>query len=114
MEAHLGQVSEEFPKFDDNKKDKKGRHGSSHLQGGDQQRVKASPGWEHPGRTARMPRWTRTHTRMLTPEAYLRVAPRALLDQAPRHGAAHGEALEEASDEVAEAEGHQLLWGGVA
>lgn len=51
--------------------------------------------------------------RMLTPEAYLCVASRALLDQAPRHGAAHGEALEEASNEVAEAQGYQLLWGGV-
>lgn len=46
--AHLGQVSEELPKFEDNKKDEKGRHGSGNLWGRDKQRVKASPGWEHP------------------------------------------------------------------
>lgn len=59
-----------------------------------------------------MSTWTYTHMRMFTPEAYLRVASCALLYQAPRHGAAHGEALEEASDEVTEAEGNQLLLGG--
>lgn len=42
--AHLGQVSEELPKFEDNKKDEKGRHGSGNLRGRDKQRVKASPG----------------------------------------------------------------------
>lgn len=48
-----------------------------------------------------------------TPAAHLCVAPCALLYQAPRHGAAHGEALEDAPDEVTQAEGHQLLEGGV-
>lgn len=48
---------------------------------------------------------------MLTPEAHLRVAPGALLYQAPRHGAAHRETLEEAANEITEAKGHQLLWG---
>lgn len=72
--------------------------------------MKASLGWDHAGRTASMSRWTYTHTRTLTPEAYLCVASRALLYQAPRHGAAHGEALEEAPNEVAEAKGYQLLW----
>lgn len=47
MEAHLGQVSEEFSEFEDNEKDEKGRHGSSNLQGVAKQRVKASLGWAH-------------------------------------------------------------------
>lgn len=42
-------------------------------------------------------------------DAHLCVAPGALLNQAPGHGAAHWEALEDASDEVTEAKGHQLL-----
>lgn len=50
--------------------------------------------------------------RMLTLEAYLCVASCALLYQAPGHGAAHGEALEEASNEVTEAKSNQLLLGG--
>lgn len=73
--------------------------------------MKASPEWEYLGRTAYTSRWEYTHTRMLTPEAYLCVASRALLYQAPRHGAAHRETLEEASNEVTEAKRYQLLWG---
>lgn len=42
-------------------------------------------------------------------EAHLCVASSGLLYQGPRHGAAHREALEEAPNEVAETEGHQLL-----
>lgn len=53
-----------------------------------------------------MPTHTHAHTK-----AHLCVAPGTLLYQAPRHGAAHGETLEEAANEVAEAKGHQLLWG---
>lgn len=56
---------------------------------------------------------TRQHTSMPVPAAHLCVAPSGLLYQAPGHGAAHREALEEASDEVTEAEGHQLLWGSM-
>lgn len=41
--------------------------------------------------------------------AHLRVAPGALLYQAAGHGAAHREALEDAPNEVTEAESHQLL-----
>lgn len=51
-----------------------------------------------------------THTHAHT-KAHLCVAPGTLLYQAPRHGAAHGETLEEAANEVAEAKGHQLLLG---
>lgn len=44
-------------------------------------------------------------------QTHLAVAPCALLHQAPRHGAADGETLEEAPQEVAEAQRNQLLWG---
>ena len=48
-----------------------------------------------------------------TPAAHLCVAPGALLYQAPRHRAAHREALKDAPDEVTEAKCHQLLMGVV-
>lgn len=43
------------------------------------------------------------------PEAHLCVASGALLYQAAGHGTAHGEALEDAPNEITEAESHQLL-----
>lgn len=54
---------------------------------------------------------TCAHAHTCSHKAHLCVAPGTLLYQAPRHGAAHGETLEEAANEVAEAKGHQLLWG---
>ena len=46
-----------------------------------------------------------------TAQTHLAVAPCALLHEAPRHGAADGETLEEAPQEVAEAQRDQLLQG---
>lgn len=44
VKAHLGQVLEEFPKFEDNEEDEKGRYGSSNLQGRGKHGVKVSNG----------------------------------------------------------------------
>lgn len=100
MGAYLGQVTKEFPKFDNDEEDEKGRDGSSNLLGEGMRRGETP--FPRQGMSTPMP----------TPKTHLRVAPGALLYQAPRHRATHGEALEDASNEVTEAQGHQLLTGG--
>ena len=62
-------------------------------------------GWDRPATAT----CVQAHRCTPTPEAHLCVAPSALLYQAAGHGAAHGEALEDAPNEVTEAKSHQLL-----
>lgn len=105
MGAHLGQVLEEFPKFDDDDEDEEGGDGSGHLRSGGWGNRRVSVGGMAQRSSVCAPRGAA----LPTPAAHLCVAPGALLYQAPRHGAAHREALEEAPDEVTETKGHQLL-----